>query len=267
MERVPPKPGVDCQAKMMTRNDEAPVAVGHKAPRYRRVLLKMSGQALQGDAEYGIDRMTLNYVGGQILHAREMGVELGVVVGGGNIWRGQAQASLIGIDRATADYMGMLATVINALALKAALERLQVETRVQSAITMAEIAESYIRETAMQHLERGRVVIFAAGTGNPFFTADTAAALRALEVGAEVLLMAKNRVDGVYTDDPVTNPKARRYERLSYIDALAQGLGVMDSTALSLCMDNHLPIVVFDLENPQNLERLLVGEEVGTLIS
>ncbi len=252
---------------MKNRDDETPVAVARKPSRYRRVLLKMSGQALQGDAEYGIDRITLNYVASQVLHARQMGVELGVVVGGGNIWRGQEQASLIGIDRATADYMGMLGTVINALALKAALERLEVETRVQSAITMAEIAESYIRETAMQHLERGRVVIFAAGTGNPFFTADTAAALRALEVGAEVLLMAKNRVDGVYTDDPLTNPEARRYERLSYIDALAQGLGVMDSTALSLCMDNHLPIVVFDLENPKNLERLLVGEEVGTLIA
>ncbi|MPZ13939.1 MAG: UMP kinase [Chloroflexi bacterium] len=234
--------------------------------RYRRLLLKLSGEALQGEAGYGIDNATVNYVASQILRARELGVELGVAVGGGNIWRGQ-QAALAGIDRATGDYMGMLATVINALALKGALERLHVETRVQSAITMAQVAESYIRETAIQHLEKGRVVIFASGTGNPYFTVDTAGALRALEVGAEALLMAKNRVDGVYTDDPLKNPEARRYDRLTYIDALAQGLGVMDSTALSLCMDNHLPIVVFDLSLPQNLVQLLKGEQVGTLIS
>jgi uridylate kinase len=252
---------------MKTRDEDATLAVSRKPSRYRRVLLKMSGQALQGEGEYGIDRGTLNYIASQILIAREMGVEIGVVVGGGNIWRGGEQASVIGIDRATADYMGMLGTVINALALKAALERLDVETRVQSAITMAQVAESYVRETAIQHLVRGRVVVFAAGTGNPFFTADTAAALRALEVGADVLLMAKNQVDGVYTDDPLRNPTARRYDRLSYIDALAQRLGVMDNTALSLCMDNHLPIVVFDVENSQNLERLLTGEQVGTLIS
>jgi uridylate kinase len=236
-------------------------------PRYGRVLLKMSGQQLQGDAGYGIDHKTVNYVASQIKGLRDMGVETAVAVGGGNILRGEQASSLSGIDRATADYMGMLATVINALALKGALERLQVETRVQSAITMAQVAESYIRETAIQHLEKGRVVIFGAGTGNPYFTVDTAGALRALEVGAEVLLMAKNGVDGVYTDDPLTNPEARRYDRLSYIDALAQGLGVMDSTALSLCMDNHLPIIVFDLETPDNLERLIVGDEVGTLIS
>jgi uridylate kinase len=242
-------------------------SAGGECPRYRRILLKMSGQALEGDAGYGIDQETVNYVASQIKGVREMGVEVAVAVGGGNIWRGQEHASLSGIDRATADYMGMLATVINSLALKGALERLDVETRVQSAITMAQIAESYIRETAMQHLEKGRVVIFAAGTGNPYFTVDTAGALRALEVSAEALLMAKNGVDGVYTDDPLTNPEARRYDRLSYIDALAQGLRVMDSTALSLCMDNHLPIIVFDLGNPRNLERLIVGDEVGTLIS
>jgi uridylate kinase len=229
-------------------------------------MLKMSGQSLQGDAGYGIDQATVNYVASQILRVRSLGVEIGIVVGGGNIWRGE-QASLSGIDRATADYMGMLATVINALALKGALERMEVETRVQSAITMAQVAESYIREAAIQHLEKGRVVVFGAGTGNPFFTADTAAALRALEVGADVLLMAKHRVDGVYTDDPRRNPSARRYHSLSYLDALAQGLGVMDSTALSLCMDNHLPIIVFDLTNPSNIERLLAGEEIGTLIS
>jgi uridylate kinase len=246
--------------------DERATATG-RCPRYRRVLLKMSGQALEGGAGYGIDQETVNYVASQIKGVRDMSVEVAVAVGGGNIWRGHEHASLSGIDRATADYMGMLATVINALALKGALERLEVETRVQSAITMSQIAESYIRETAMQHLEKGRVVIFAAGTGNPYFTVDTAGALRALETGAEVLLMAKNGVDGVYTADPVKNPEARRYDRLSYLDALAQGLGVMDSTALSLCMDNHLPIVVFDLGNPTNLERLIVGDEVGTLIS
>ena len=234
--------------------------------RYRRVMLKMSGQSLQGESDYGIDQTTLNYVASQIGKIREQDIEVGVVVGGGNIWRGE-QASLSGIDRATADYMGMLATVINALALKGALEGLGVETRVQSAITMAQVAESYIREAAIQHLERGRVVIFGAGTGNPFFTADTAGALRALEMGADVLLMAKNKVDGVYTADPQRDPTAKRYDRLSYIDALAQGLGVMDSTALSLCMDNHLPIIVFDLTNPSNLDRLLIGDEVGTLIS
>lgn len=245
--------------------DTMPSANGQR-PRYRRVLLKMSGQSLQGEAGFGIDQDTVAYVASQIKGVRDMGVEIAVAVGGGNIWRGE-QSALSGIDRATADYMGMLATVINALALKGALERLDVETRVQSAITMAQVAESYIRETAMEHLKKGRVVIFAGGTGNPYFTVDTAGALRALEVGAEVLLMAKNRVDGVYTDDPLTNPTARRYDHLSYIDGLAQGLGVMDSTALSLCMDNHLPIVVFDLGNPKNLERLIVGDEVGTLIS
>jgi uridylate kinase len=236
-------------------------------PTYRRVLLKMSGQSLQGRLDSGIDHETVKYVASQIQGVRSMGVEVAVAVGGGNIWRGETAASIGGIDRATADYMGMLATVINALALKGALERLEVETRVQSAITMAQVAESYIRETAIQHLEKGRVVIFAAGTGNPYFTVDTAGALRALEVGAEVLLMAKNNVDGVYTDDPNRNPAAQRYEKLSYIDALAQGLEVMDSTALSLCMDNKLPIIVFDLLNPANLERLIRGDEVGTLIS
>jgi uridylate kinase len=229
-------------------------------------MLKMSGASLQGEQGYGIDQATVNYVASQIKRVRELGIQVGVVVGGGNIWRGEA-ASISGIERATADYMGMLATVINALALKGSLEKLDVVTRVQSAIAMAQVAELYIREAAIQHLEKGRVVIFAAGTGNPFFTADTAAALRALEMNAEVLLMAKNRVDGVYTDDPLRNPDARRYDNLSYIDALAQGLGVMDSTALSLCMDNRLPIIVFDLTNPQNLERLLAGDQVGTLIT
>ena len=234
--------------------------------RYRRVMLKMSGQSLQGNSGFGIDPSTVSYVASQIQRARNLGVELGVVVGGGNILRGE-QVSLSGLDRATADYMGMLATMMNALALKAALERIDVETRVQSAISMVQVAEPYIREAAIQHLERGRVVIFGAGTGNPFFTADTAGALRSLEIGAEVLLMAKNRVDGVYTDDPLVKPDARRYDRLTYLEALGRGLGVMDSTALSLCMDNVMPIVVFDLTDPDNLERLLVGEQVGTLIT
>lgn len=234
--------------------------------RYRRVLLKLSGQALQGNTDSVIDEPTLNYVAGQLRLTRDAGVEVGVAVGGGNIWRGR-EASFGGIDRPTSDYMGMLGTVINALALKGALERLSVETRVQSAITMAQVADLYIREAAIEHLQKGRVVIFAAGTGNPFFSVDTAGALRALEVGAEVLLMAKHGVDGVYTEDPLRNPMARRYDRLTFIEALSEGLGIMDSTALSLCMDNRLPIVVFDLTNPDNLTRLLNGEEVGTLIS
>lgn len=235
--------------------------------RYHRVLLKLSGQALQGPtSDSVIDEGTLNYVAEQLRIAHRLGVQVGVAVGGGNIWRGE-QARLAGIGRATADYMGMLATVINALALKGALEALDVETRVQSAISMAQVAELYIREAAIEHLEKNRIVIFGAGTGNPFFSVDTAGALRALEVGAEVLLMAKHGVDGVYTADPLHDPKALRYDRLSFMDALSQGLGVMDSTALSLCMDNRLPIVVFDLTNPHNLERLLSGEEVGTLIS
>jgi uridylate kinase len=231
------------------------------------VLLKISGEALQGPAGYGIDRATLNYVAGQMRVVRSLDIQLAVAVGGGNIWRGEERASTVGIDRATADYMGMLATVFNALALKGALEALDVETRVQSAITMPQFAESYIRQGAIEHLEQGRVVIFAAGTGNPFFTVDTAGALRALEIGADVLLMAKNRVDGVYTADPLIDPKARRYDRLSYREALSQGLGVMDSTALSLCMDNQLPIIVFDLTNPENLQRVLRGEPVGTLVA
>lgn len=234
--------------------------------RYRRVMLKLSGQALQGDAEFGIDPATVDYVARQVARVQELGVELCVVIGGGNIWRG-APASHRGMDRATADYMGMLATMINALALQAAMERVGLDTRVQSAITMVEIAEPYIRRRAMRHLEKGRVVIFGAGTGNPYFSADTAAALRALEIGAEVLLMAKHRVDGVYDSDPRVNPHARRFTQLSYMEAIEKRLQVMDSTALSLCMDNRLPIVVFDLQNPDNLERIVRGEEVGTLIT
>lgn len=240
--------------------------MGARASPYGRILLKMSGEALQGASGYGIDRATLDSVVTQIQLVRSLGVQLAIAVGGGNIWRGEERAATVGIDRATADYMGMLATVFNALALKGALEELEVETRVQSAIGMPEIAESYIRQTAIEHLDRGRVVIFAAGTGNPFFTTDTAGALRALEIDADLLLMAKNRVDGVYTADPKLDPTAQRYDRLSFMDALSQGLEVMDKAALSLCMDNHLPIIVFDLTNPENLPRILRGERVGTLI-
>ncbi|MCC7103981.1 MAG: UMP kinase [Chloroflexi bacterium] len=236
------------------------------ANRYRRVMLKLSGQAMQGDSEYGIDPGTVEYVAGQVAGIQALGVEVCVVLGGGNIWRGEP-ASSRGMDRATADYMGMLATMINALALQAAMEREGLVTRVQSAITMVEIAEPYIRRRAIRHLEKGRVVIFGAGTGNPYFTSDTAAALRSLEIGAEVLLMAKNRVDGVYDSDPRQNPAAEKYRHLTHMQALERRLQVMDSTALSLCMDNHLPIVVFDLQNPENLKKIVRGEAVGTLIS
>jgi len=234
--------------------------------RPHRVLLKLSGQALQGDSSYGIDHATVAYVAAQVARVVRAGVQVSVVVGGGNIWRG-APAVQHGLDRATADYMGMLATVINALALQAALEKLGVPTRVQTAITMAEVAEPYIRRRAIRHLEKGRVVIFGAGTGNPYFSTDTAAALRALEIDAEVILMAKHRVDGVYSADPRRDPTARRYAHLSYREALEQRLEVMDSTALSLCMDNRLRIIVFDLMNPENLQRIIAGEQVGTLIS
>ncbi len=235
-------------------------------PRYKRIMLKLSGEALMGDQQYGIDPEMVAYIGGQIARLQSLGVEVATVIGGGNIWRGVSAAHR-GMDRATADYMGMLATVINALALQDALEALEIWTRVQSAVTMSEIAEPYIRRRAIRHLEKGRVVIFAAGTGNPYFTTDTAAALRAIEIGAEVLLMAKNRVDGVYSDDPVKNPHATKFERLTYMQAIELGLRVMDTTALSLCMENELPIIVFDLRNPEAMERILSGETVGTLIS
>lgn len=236
------------------------------APRYSRVMLKLSGEALMGDLQYGIDPEMVSYIAGQIAGLRKLGAEVATVIGGGNIWRG-VPAAHRGMDRATADYMGMLATVINALALQDALEAQGVWTRVQSAVTMSEIAEPYIRRRAIRHLEKGRVVIFAAGTGNPYFTTDTAAALRAVEIGAEVLLMGKNRVDGVYTDDPIKNPQARRLERLSYMEAIELGLRVMDTTALSLCMENQLPIIVFDLRNAEAMGRIMAGEQVGTLVS
>ncbi len=235
---------------------------------YKRVLLKLSGEALQGSGtSFGIDPLTVEYIARQVAVIAQRGVEASVVIGGGNIWRGEPAATR-GMDRATADYMGMLATVINALALQSAMERIGLHTRVQSAVTMMEVAEPYIRRKAVRHLEKGRVVIFAAGTGNPYFTTDTAAALRALETGSEVLLMAKNRVDGVYDDDPNKNPSAKKFEHLTYMQALERGLKVMDATALSLCMDNKLPIVVFDLTNESNLLRIVEGDRsVGTRVS
>lgn len=236
------------------------------ALRYKRVMLKLSGEALMGDQHYGIDPSMVAYIADQVAELQRMGVEVATVIGGGNIWRG-VSAARQGMDRATADYMGMLATVINALALQDALESLGVFTRVQSAITMSEVAEPYIRRRAIRHLEKGRVVIFAAGTGNPYFTTDTAAALRAVEIGAEVLLMAKNRVDGVYSDDPQRNPEATKLDRLTYMEAIRLGLRVMDTTALSLCMENDLPIIVFDLRNSEAMGRILAGEHIGTLVS
>jgi len=234
-------------------------------PKYKRVLLKLSGEALMGDREFGIDPVTVENIAQQLKWIVESGIQVAVVVGGGNIWRGAA-AEARGMDRATADYAGMLATMINALALQDALEKEGVVTRTQSAIAIQAIAEPYIRRRAIRHLEKGRLVIFASGTGNPYMTTDTAAALRAIEIGADVLLMAKNNVDGVYDSDPLVNAGAKRFDKLSYIDALRMRLEVMDSTALSLCMDNKLPIIVFDLRAPRSLERVVVGELIGTLV-
>ncbi len=236
-----------------------------RTPKYSRVLLKLSGAALAGDREYGIDPITIQSVAGKINEVvSETKVEMAIVVGGGNIFRGVA-GSAKGMDRGTADYMGMLATVINALALQDAIEKYGLETRVQSAIEMRQIAEPYIRRRAIRHLEKGRVVIFAAGTGNPFFTTDTTAALRAAEISAEAILMAKN-VDGVYTDDPLKNDDAVKYNELTYIEILNKSLKVMDSTAISLCMDNNIPLIVFGLKDYENIEKAIVGEHVGTLV-
>jgi len=234
--------------------------------KYKRVLLKLSGEALSGKSEYGIDVKTLAKISNQIKRVIEMGVEVAIVVGGGNIWRGST-AEQKGMDRVTADYAGMLATVINALALQDALEEAGVTTRTQSAIGIQQVAESYIRRRAIRHLEKGRAVIFAGGTGNPYMTTDTAAALRAIEIEAEVLLMAKNEVDGVYDADPHRNPKAKKFDKLTYLEALNRRLNVMDATALSLCLENKLPIVVFDLQAPQSLERAASGEPIGTMVS
>jgi uridylate kinase len=235
------------------------------APAYRRVLLKLSGEALMGDLEYGTDPERVHTIAQEIAGIHARGVEVAIVVGGGNISRGLAAAAR-GMDRATGDYMGMLATVLNALALQDALEKEDVATRVQSAITISEVAEPYIRRRAIRHLEKGRVVIFAAGTGNPFFTTDTAAALRAAELHAEVVLMAKNGVEGVYTADPAKDPAAEFIPEISHKEALTRGLQVMDSTAFALCMDNKLPIVVFNMADNTNFDRIVSGERVGTLV-
>jgi uridylate kinase len=234
-------------------------------PKYRRVLVKLSGEALGGDGGTGICPEAVHSMARQIGEVRELGVQVVVVIGGGNIFRGLA-GSERGIERATGDYMGMLATVINSLALQDALEKLGVATRVQSAISMAQVAEPFIRRRAVRHLEKGRVVIFGGGTGNPYFSTDTAAALRANEIGAEVIFKA-TKVNGIYDSDPKKNPKARRYDQISYLEALQKQLKVMDSTAFSLCMDNRMPIIVFDLFKPHNLRRVVLGEKVGTLVS
>jgi uridylate kinase len=235
-------------------------------PKFRRVLLKLSGEALMGDLEYGTDAEQVARIAEQLRTTRARGVEVAVVVGAGNIYRG-LQAAAKGMDRATGDYMGMLATVLNALTLQDALEKLGEHTRVMSAIDVKEVAEPYIRRRAMRHLEKGRIVIFAAGTGNPFFTTDTAAALRALEIRAEAMLMAKNGVEGVYDADPAANPDARFIPEITHREAIEQGLRVMDSTALSLCMDNDLPIYVFNMADERNIDRIVSGERVGTLVS
>ena len=234
--------------------------------KYKRVLLKLSGESFKGSGSYIIDSATVDRVASQIKKAIQMHVEIAIVVGGGNIWRG-SQAEKDGVDRATADYAGMLATLINSLMLQDALERVGVVTRTQSALNIQQVAEPYIRRRAMRHLEKGRVVILACGSGNPYMTTDTAAALRAIEIEADVLLMSKNNVDGVYSADPKLDPSARKYDRLTYLDALNQRLGVMDSTALSLCLENKVPIIVFNLDMENSLEKVICGEPIGTLIT
>jgi uridylate kinase len=234
-------------------------------PAFQKVLLKLSGEALAGDNGFGIDPVIISTIAAEISDVVALGVQLSVVIGGGNIFRGLA-ASSAGMDRASADYMGMLATVMNSLALQDALESVGVKTRVQSAIEMREIAEPYIRRRAVRHLEKGRVVIFAAGTGNPYFTTDTAASLRAMEIGAEVILKA-TKVDGVYNADPAKDPTAVKFDTLSYLDVLQNGLQVMDATATSLCMDNDLPIIVFNLTQPGNILKVINGEPIGTTVN
>lgn len=234
--------------------------------KYKRILLKLSGEAFSGEGDYGIDAATLRRVSRQIKQVIEMGVSVAIVVGGGNIWRG-AEAEKNGMDRVTADYAGMLATVINALALQDMLEKEGVVTRTQTAISIQQVAEPYIRRRAIRHLEKGRAVIFAAGTGNPYMTTDTAAALRAVEIEADVLLMTKNNVDGIYSADPRKDPSAKKFDRLTHLQALTMRLEVMDATALTLCLENNLPIIVFDLQAPRSMERAVVGEPIGTKVS
>ena len=232
-------------------------------PKYKRVMLKISGEALAGDKGFGLDQPTINAIAQKVKECHDMGVEIAIVVGGGNFWRGRTGE---GMDRSRADHMGMLATVINSLAMLDALEQLDVPARVQTAIEMRQIAEPYIRLKAARHLEKGRVVIFACGTGNPFFSTDTTAALRAAEIDAEVILLAK-KVDGVYDSDPNVNPEAKKFDSLNFLDVLNKGLGVMDSTATSLCMDNDIPILVFGLDDPENIKRAVKGEEIGTIVT
>ncbi|MFB4167466.1 UMP kinase [Virgibacillus sp. JSM 102003] len=233
--------------------------------RYRRIVLKLSGEALSGKEGYGIEPQIIQSVAAQVKEVAELGVEVAIVVGGGNIWRGKV-GSEMGMDRATADYMGMLATIMNSLALQDSLENNGIQTRVQTSIEMRQVAEPYIRRKAIRHLEKKRVVIFAAGTGNPFFSTDTTAALRAAEIEAEVILMAKNNVDGVYSDDPKVNKEAEKYTEISYLEMLNEGLGVMDSTASSLCMDNDIPLIVFSITEEGNIKRVVQGEPIGTTI-
>lgn len=232
---------------------------------YNRIVLKLSGEALSGDQGFGLDPKVVNSIAEQVKEVAELGVEIAIVVGGGNIWRGRVGSEL-GMERANADYMGMLATVMNSLALQDSLEAIGIQTRVQTSIEMRQVAEPYIRRKAVRHLEKKRVVIFAAGTGNPYFSTDTTAALRAAEIDAEVILMAKNNVDGVYSADPKINKDAKKYDHLSYMDMLNEGLAVMDSTASSLCMDNDIPLIVFSLSESGNIKRVVQGETLGTTI-
>lgn len=235
-----------------------------KRPRYKRILLKISGEVLTGEGGYGIDPSVIQQIAQEIKEVKNLGAEVAIVIGGGNIFRGIA-ASSKGMDRASADYMGMLATVMNGIALQDALEKMDVQTRVQTAIEMREIAEPYIRRKAIRHLEKGRVVVFAGGTGNPYFTTDTTASLRAMEIGAEVILKA-TKVDGVYDSDPLLNKQAQRYDELTYLDVLKKQLKVMDATAISLCMDHQIPIIVFNLKKRGNIKRVVLGEKVGTKV-
>jgi len=234
-------------------------------PKYKRVVLKLSGEALAGETSFGIHPSVIKSIAGQVKEIAELGVEVAVVVGGGNIWRGKI-GSEMGMDRATADYMGMLATVMNSLALQDSLEQYGVESRVQTSIEMRQVAEPYIRRRAIRHLEKKRVVIFAAGTGNPYFSTDTTAALRAAEIEAEVILMAKNNVDGVYSADPRLDKTATKYDELTFLDVIKEGLAVMDSTASSLCMDNDIPLIVFSIMEQGNIKRAVMGEKIGTIV-
>ena len=236
----------------------------NKKPKFKRVLLKLSGEALMGDKSFGIDQKVVNFIAGELKGISDLGTEVAIVIGGGNIFRG-LEASAEGMERTSADYMGMLATVLNALALQNALEHNGMPTRVLSAIEMKELAEPYIRRRAVRHLEKGRFVIFGAGTGNPYFTTDTAAALRAVEIGSDMIVKA-TKVDGVYSSDPVKNPKAKKFSEITYMDVLKKGLKVMDSTAISLCMDNNLPIMVFSLMQKGNIKKILTGKKIGTIV-